>query len=68
MEVSIIIKKENNDTIDKDYVKRDFVINHINAMIEHYSQCQRNDFDRGYVTGLKEVRSEIEYLYKPAEF
>ena len=66
----VIIKEKNNDTIDKDYIDRNFIINHINAMIDHYeSQDYFNDgFNRGYIAGLKTVKNQLENLYNRPEF
>lgn len=70
---TIIIKKENDDVIDKEYVKRDFIIKHINAEIEyhenqHYIDACKSAYNRGIITGLKEVRDQLENLYNRPEF
>lgn len=70
---TIIIKKENNDVIDKEYVKRDFIIKNIDAMIEnhnhrHYNDAYNRGYNQGIIVGLLEVRNEIENLYNPPVF
>ena len=72
MTFTVTIKKEeeNSNTINKDYVDRNFIINHINAMIEHHeNQDHLNDrFYRGYIAGLQTVKNQLENLYNPPVF
>ena len=71
--VTIEKEKENSNTINKDYVDRNFIINHINAMIEHhesqhYTDACNSAYNRGIIIGLKDVRDQLENLYNRPEF
>lgn len=71
MTFTVTIKKEeeNSSVINKDYVDRNFIINHINAMIEHHeNQYHIDDYNRGIIVGLKQVRNQLENLYNRPEF
>lgn len=71
MTFTVTIKKEeeNSSAINKDYVDRNFIINHINAMIEHHeNQYHIDDYNRGIIVGLKQVRNQLENLYNRPEF
>ena len=71
--VTVEKEKENSNTIDKDYVNRNFIISNIDAMIEHHNNQHYTDpfntaYNRGIIVGLKEVRDQLENLYNPSVF